>query len=117
MGWQHHTGISSTVVQDVFNEIEIPSRCTLAKVGSSEWTTTVNSMEENSKLLQSLDGKSHFSALYGMYKVTLTELKAMSAQATHSGSVNKTSSESKVQDDDFHEVKKHKRHNSDDTSW
>jgi hypothetical protein len=36
-----------------------------------------------------------------MYKVILTELKAVNAQAKHSGTVNETSSESKVQDDNF----------------
>jgi hypothetical protein len=51
-----------------------------------------------------------------MYTVTLIELKAVSAQAKHSGAVNKTSSESTVQDDDFREVKNRKRHNSNDTS-
>jgi hypothetical protein len=51
-----------------------------------------------------------------MYTVTLSELKAVSAQAKHSDSLNKTSSESTAQDDDFREVRKRKRHNSDDTS-
>jgi hypothetical protein len=34
------------------------------------------------------------SALYGIYTVTLTELKTVSAQAKHSDAVNKSSSES-----------------------
>jgi hypothetical protein len=51
-----------------------------------------------------------------MYTVTLIELKAVSAQAKYSDSLNNTSSESTAQDDDFPEVKKRKRRNSDDTS-
>jgi hypothetical protein len=48
-----------------------------------------------------LDWKPLFSTHYGMYKITLNELKAVpkvSAQAGHSGAV-----ESTAQDDDFHE--------------
>jgi hypothetical protein len=89
----------------------------MAEVGeSSKWNTMVNSVEKNrANFCKSLDGKSHFSALYGMYKVTLTELKVVSAEAKHSGTVNETPSESKAQDGDFQEAKKHKRHNSNDT--
>jgi hypothetical protein len=59
---------------------------------------------------------SFFSVLYCMHTVTLIELKAVSAQAKHSNSLNKISSESTAQNDDFREVKKRKWHNSDDTS-
>jgi hypothetical protein len=54
-----------------------------------------------------------------MYTVTLNELKAVlkvSAQAGHSGAVNKTSLESTAQDDDFQKVKRRKRHFSNGTS-
>jgi hypothetical protein len=51
-----------------------------------------------------------------MYMVTLIELSALSAQAKYSDSLNNTSSDSTAQDDDFREVKKHKKPNSDDTS-
>jgi hypothetical protein len=51
-----------------------------------------------------------------MYTVTLIELKAVCAQVKCSGAMNKPSSESRAQDDDFREVKKRKRHNFDDTS-
>jgi hypothetical protein len=63
-----------------------------------------------------LGGKLQFSALYGIYTVTLNELTAMSARAKHSDSLNKISPESTAQNDDFREVKKRKRHNSDGTS-
>jgi hypothetical protein len=64
-------------------------------------------------------GSRFFSALYGIYTVTLNELKAVlkvSAQAGQSGGVNKTSLESTAQSDDFREVKTRKRRYSDDTS-
>jgi hypothetical protein len=90
-------------VHEVLNDIEILDGCTPAKVGeSSEWITIANSAEENrANFCKSLDGKLIFSALYGMYTVTLIELKAVSSQAKHSDAVNKTSSESTAQDDDF----------------
>jgi hypothetical protein len=84
---------------------------------SSQWTTIVNSVEENrAKFCKGLDGKPLFCALYGMYMVKLTEMKAMSAEAKHSGAVNKSSSEPTAQDDKFQEVKRHKRHDSNDNS-
>jgi hypothetical protein len=47
-----------------------------------------------------------------MYAVTLNELKAVlkvSAQAGQSDVVNKTSVESMARDDDFQEIKRHKK--------
>jgi hypothetical protein len=64
--------------------------------------------EKRANFCKGLDGKPLFSALYGMYTVTLKELKSVqkvSAQAGQSGAVNKTSVESTAQDDDFQEVK------------
>jgi hypothetical protein len=60
---------------------------------SSEWTTIVNSEENKANFCKSLDGKLVLRALYGMYMVTLIELKAVSAQAKHSDAVNITSAE------------------------
>jgi hypothetical protein len=54
-----------------------------------------------------------------MYTVTLNELKAVlkvSSQTGQSGAVNKTSAELTAQDDDFQEVKRPKRHISNNTS-
>jgi hypothetical protein len=54
-----------------------------------------------------------------MYAVTLNELQAVlnvSAQAGQSGAVNKTSVETTAPDDDFREVKRRKKHFSNDTS-
>jgi hypothetical protein len=108
-------------VHKAFSDIEILARSTPARVGeSSQWTTIVNSAEEKTaKFCKVLGGKPLFSTLYGMYKVTLKEQKVVlkvNAQAGQSGAVTKTSWESTAQDDDFQEVKKRKRHISNDTS-
>jgi hypothetical protein len=69
--------------------------------GKPEWTSTVYSSEENN-YCKALVGKPVFSALYGMYTVTLNELKAAmkaSVKAGQSGAVNKSSVESTAQDD------------------
>jgi hypothetical protein len=63
---------------------------------------------EQSKICKALEGKPLFSALYGMYTVTLNELKAVikvTAQAGRSSAMNRTSVESTAQDDTFREVK------------
>jgi hypothetical protein len=96
------------------------ARYTPDKVGeSSEWTTVVNSAEENTaNLCKILNGKPPFSALYGMYTVTLNELEAavrVSAQIGVGGGVSKTSVEATAQKDDFREVKTRNRRYSDDT--
>jgi hypothetical protein len=61
---------------------------------SSEWISIVNNAEENRQNFhEGLDGKLLFSALYGMYMVTVNELKAIlkvSAQEGQSAAVNKT---------------------------
>jgi hypothetical protein len=54
-----------------------------------------------------------------MYAIILNELKAVlktSAREVQSGVVNRTSVESTSQDEDFHEVKRSKRHISNNTS-
>jgi hypothetical protein len=66
-------------VHKMLSDIEILVGCTMAKVDkSSEWTTIVNSAEDNRvNFCKFLDGKQLFSALYGMYMVTLNELKTV----------------------------------------
>jgi hypothetical protein len=63
-----------------------------------------NSAQENvTNFCKSLNGKLLFRAFCYEYMVTLNELKAVlkvSAQAGQSGAVNKTSVESKAQDDE-----------------
>jgi hypothetical protein len=68
-----------SVVQEIykfFNDIEILTGCTPVNVGEiSEWTTTVNSAEENrANFCKVPAGNLLFSALFGMYTVTLNEL-------------------------------------------
>jgi hypothetical protein len=46
-----------------------------------------------------------------MCTLTLIELKVVNAQAEHSDSLNKISSGSTAQDEDFWEVKERKKHN------
>jgi hypothetical protein len=114
---------AASVVQvyKVLSDTETLAKCTPARVGGgSQWTTIVNSAEENrAKSATFLDGKSLFSALYGMHTVTLKELKAalkVNAQAGQNGAVSKTSLQSTPHDDDFQEVKRRKSHISNHTS-
>jgi hypothetical protein len=103
---------AASVVQQVykmFSDIENFAGCTLTEVvESSEWTSIVNSMEENkANFRDDLDGKPLFSTLYGMYAVTLNELKAVlkvSAKAGQNDVVDKTSMDPMAQDNDFQEV-------------
>jgi hypothetical protein len=111
-----------SVVQQVhkmLSDIEILANAHLLKWGETERTTVVNSAENRANFCKFLDGKSIFSALYGMYTVTLNKLKAVlkvGAQAGKSGAVKKTSAESTAQDNDFREVKRSKKHISNGTS-
>jgi hypothetical protein len=111
---------AASVVQQVYkvlSDIENLARCTLAEVGeSSGWASIVNNAEENrEKYYKALDEKQLFSILYGMYTVTLNELKdvlKVSAQAGQSGDQNHRGNNGQ----DFQEVKRRKRHISNNTS-
>jgi hypothetical protein len=104
---------AAAVAQHVLSDSDFAG-CTQHKVkDNSEWTSILNTEENSENYCKGLDGKTLFSALHGMYAVTLNELKAVlkvSAQTGPSGMVNKTSVESTAQDDDCHEVKRSKRH-------
>jgi hypothetical protein len=105
----------------VLSDIEILAKCTRARVvESSQWTTIVNSAEDNSaKFCIFLDGKPLYSILYGMYTITLNKLQAVlkvNTLAGQNGAMNETSLESTSQDDDFQEVKRCKRYTSNETS-
>jgi hypothetical protein len=91
-----YPGTASAVQQvyKAFSDIENLVGCTPAKVReSSEWTSVVNSAEKNrANFCKGLDENPLFSSLYGMYTVTMNELKAVlkvSEQAGHS-IMNKT---------------------------
>jgi hypothetical protein len=105
----------------VLSDIEILAKCTPTKVGeTSEWTSIVRSADENrAKFCKILEGNPLFSALYGIYTLTLNKLKAVlkvNAQAGQCGAVTTTSLESATHDDDLQEIKRYKRHISNDTS-
>jgi hypothetical protein len=75
---------------------------------------TVNNAEENrANLCKFLDGKQLFSALYGMYTVTLNELKVVFKVSAQAGQTDEVESTAR---DGLHEVKRCKRYISIDTS-
>jgi hypothetical protein len=88
----------------IHSDIEILARCTPAKVKEgSEWTTIVNSAEENrANFCKTLNGKPLFSTHYSMY-IRWLHRQDRVVQWTI------------AQDDDFQEVKRHKRYISNDT--
>jgi hypothetical protein len=103
-------------VYKVLNDIENLARCTPAKVGKALSGPLLSIARRRTE--QSCRWEAAFSALYGMYAVTLNELKTVikvNTQARQSGAVNEISVESTAQDDDFPETKKRKRHISNNT--
>jgi hypothetical protein len=92
---------------------------TAATMTTTTMTTVVMVMMMMMTTTTTTTTGSRFRALYGMYTVKLNEPKAIvkvNVQAGQSGTVNKISLESKAKDDDFQEVKRRKRHISNDTS-
>jgi hypothetical protein len=84
---------------------------------SPEWTSIVNSAEENrTNFSKYLDGKPLFSALYSMYTVTLNELKAVVCTGKTQCYSKQNPMEPTAQDDEFRKVKRSKRHNSNGNS-
>jgi hypothetical protein len=57
----------------------------------------------------------HFSALYGMYTVALHELKAVLKANTPAGQ-SKTPKSAAIQEDGFKEVRRRKRHSTNETA-
>jgi hypothetical protein len=75
-------------------------------------------VENRANFCKVLDQKPLFSSLYGMHTVQLNELKAflkVTAQARQSGVVKKPEGNQMAQDDDFQDVKRSKRHISNNT--
>jgi hypothetical protein len=70
------TEVIQSVLTTLSNIVSLAS-CTPAKVGESEeWTSIVNAAQEDrAKLCEALHGKRVFSALYGVYCLTLNNLK------------------------------------------
>jgi hypothetical protein len=95
----------------VLCDIEDLAGCTPASVGESvEWATVVSQAEENrANYCQALKGGCLHIALYGMYAVTLNALKTALTEIARAKKANN-------QDDDYTEVRRRKRHTSDETS-
>jgi hypothetical protein len=89
-------------------------------VGESvEWTSIVNTAEDNgASYCKALTRKPLFSALYGMYNVTLIELKAVLKASTLASKDKspKTGGEQLTRDEGFKEVCRCKRHNTNEAS-
>jgi hypothetical protein len=102
---------------NVLGDIEGVAAYTPASVGNSEqWSEIVNSAVENRQnLCKALSGKTLFSALYGTYTVTLQELKA-ELKANTLASQCKTPKSAATQEDGFKEVRRQKRHSTDETA-
>jgi hypothetical protein len=100
-------------------DIEDLAGCTPAAVGeSTQWTEIVNTAEDNrAKYCKALSGKLQFGTLHGTYTVALKELKSLLKASNSAGGTN-TSTESvkPSQDDGFKEVRRRKRHNTNEVS-
>jgi hypothetical protein len=104
----------------VLGDIEDVARHIPASVGErAEWSAIVNAAEENgASYCKGLHGYPHFSALYGTYRVTLQELKAMRKTSTLAGQTNipKATGQQTTQEDGFQEVRRRKRRVTDETT-
>jgi hypothetical protein len=102
---------------NVLGDIEGVAAYTPASVGNSEqWSAIVNPAEENRQnLCKALSGKTLFRALYGIYTVALHELKVV-LKASTLASQSKTPKSAATQEDGFKEVRRQKRHSTDETA-
>jgi hypothetical protein len=101
---------------NVLGDTEDVAAYTPASVGNSEqWSAIVNSAENRQNLCEALSGKTLFSALYGTYTVALHELKAV-LKANTLASQSKTPKSAATQEDGFKEVRRRKRHSTDETA-
>jgi hypothetical protein len=94
--------------------IEDTASFTPAKVGESpEWATIVEAAEENAATFcQALSGKPRFSALHGLYTVTLGELKALLKNSAGQKGQQTNPAGPTTPDDGFQEVRRRKRQSS-----
>jgi hypothetical protein len=88
-----------------------------ASVGDSEqWSSIVNAAEDNqTNFCKALTGKTLFSALYGMYTVTLNDLKALLKASSPAGKCV-TPKWAAPREDGFKEVRRRKRHSSNEAA-
>jgi hypothetical protein len=109
-------------VYKVLGDIVSLARCSPASVGTgTQWSSVVDSAKlDRVNLCQCLKGKSLFSALYGPYTVTLSELKGVLQQSvTEDNSIQGTSTATgtpamKAPEDGFREQSRRRRDNSTD---
>jgi hypothetical protein len=101
----------------VIRDIEEMARYTSASMGENEqWSTIVSTAEEyRQNVYKVLNGKNLFNALYGTYKVALHELKAVLKPRTPAGQFNKPKPAA-TQEDGFKEVRRRKRHNTNESA-
>jgi hypothetical protein len=101
----------------VIRHIEKMARYTPASVGESEqWSSIVSTEEENLKnFCKFLNGNKLFNALHGTYTVALHELKAVLKASTPAGQF-KTPKSAATQEDGFKEVRRRKRHNTNESA-
>jgi hypothetical protein len=87
--------------------------CTPAAVGeSTEWSTVVSTAKENrASFCKAVSGKTLYSALHGIYTVTLGELKAMLKKSNPAGqkTAPETAGPPSAQEGGFQEVRRRKR--------
>jgi hypothetical protein len=113
---------AASVVQQVYKVIsdtEILAKCPPVRVEeSSQWTTIVNSAKD-SNILQTFKWEAAFQRTLRHVHGNIERLQAflkVNTQTGQSGVANKTSLESKAQDDDFQEVKRGKSYFSNGNS-
>jgi hypothetical protein len=108
-------------VDKVFQDIVCLVGCTPASVGESEdWQRVFNNAQiDRESYCNVLKGKQLFSVLYGLYTVTLNELKSvlqLSAQVPRQGVATSEAppSEAEKMNDGFREQRRRKRNPSDE---
>jgi hypothetical protein len=85
---------------------------------SAEWTAVFNDAGENRvSYCKAQSGKAIFSALYGTYTVTLSELRALLKASTSAGkSITPHATKERTQEEGFQEVRRRKRHSSNEAA-
>jgi hypothetical protein len=104
-------------VHKVLCDIVSIAGCTPTNVGrGAEWKHIVESAEQDrSQLCDSLKGKLLFSALYGTYTVTLSNLKSVLQTSANQKQKTATKETPKASDDGFREQRGRKRNSSSNT--
>jgi hypothetical protein len=107
------------LVYSTICDIEDLAGCTPAAVGeSTKWTEIVNTAEDNrANYCKVLYGKVLLSVLHGAYTVAVKELKSLLKTSNSAGRNNATTESVKPsQDDGFKEVRRRKRHSTNEAA-